>query len=158
MRYNDNIPFKYTIDSGDQMKITRETDYAFRIMNCLAENSGVTVINGINAPAISCATSVPVKFTLKILNKLKSNALVRSFKGSSGGFALARDPSEITLLDIVAAIDGPVVINNCLEENCDCSRTGFDKRNCFYFHVFDDINRSITDKLRSISLDKAMDM
>lgn len=156
MRYNDYIPFKYTMNFGEYMKITREIDYAFRIMNCLAENSGTPAIKGINAPAISFATGIPVKFTLKILNKLKSNALVRSFKGSSGGFALNRDPSEITLLDILEAIDGPVVINSCLEDNCDCSRIGFDKKNCFYYHVFGEINRSISDRLRSITLDRAI--
>ena len=143
---------------GDNMKITREIDYAFRIMNCLAENFGSPVINGINAHAISYATCVPVKFTLKILNKLKSNSLVRSFKGSSGGFELKKNPSEITLLDIIEAVDGPIIINSCLEENRECSRTDFNKKNCFYYHVFDDISRSISDKLRKITLDRTIDI
>lgn len=141
---------------GDIMKITREIDYALRIMNRLAENCHMPVLKGINASAISDATCVPVKFTFKILRKLKTDGLVRSFKGSGGGFALAKNPSEINLLDIMEAIDGPITINNCLDERCECSRIDFNKKNCFYYHVFDDINEMIAEKLRKVTLDSAM--
>lgn len=138
------------------MKITREIDYALRIMNRLAENCPMPALNGINAAAISDATCVPVKFTFKILRKLKTDGLVQSFKGSGGGFALAKKPSEINLLDIMEAIDGPITINNCLDESCECSRTDFNKKNCFYYHIFDDINEMIAEKLRKVTLDSAM--
>ncbi len=138
------------------MKITREIDYALRIMNCLAENFHMPVLNGINAPSISDATCVPAKFTLKILRKLKTDGLVKSFKGSGGGFALAKKPSEINLLEIMEAIDGPIIIINCLDVKVECSRIDFNKKNCFYYHVFDDINETIAEKLRKITLDSAV--
>ena len=73
------------------MKITREIDYALRIMNRLAENCSMPVLNGINAPAISDATCVPVKFTLKILRKLKTDGLVQSFKESAEVFGYGKE-------------------------------------------------------------------
>ena len=136
------------------MKITRETDYALRIMDCLAQIHYEAKKNGINASSISDRTSVPRKFSLKILGKLKACELVRSFKGSSGGFALAKKPSEINLLDIIVAIEGPVAVNNCLDEDYRCIY----RQRCFYHDVFKDINDTITDKLRNITLDSAIDI
>lgn len=138
------------------MRITREIDYALRIMNRLAESERIPARNGINAAAISDAICVPVKFTLKILRKLQSGSLVRSFKGAGGGYALAKAPSEVSLLDIMEAIDGPITINNCLDEGCECSRPDFDKKACFYYHIFDEINEMIAEKLRKVTLDNAV--
>jgi Rrf2 family protein len=138
------------------MKITREIDYALRIMSQLAAIDRTKVINGINAASISANISVSFKFTLKILSKLKSGGLVRSFKGAGGGYELTKKPSEINLLDIIEAVDGPIAINNCLDENCNCSRTDYDKNSCFYHQIFDGINEIIAGKLRDITLDKAV--
>ncbi|MDD4774576.1 MAG: Rrf2 family transcriptional regulator [Eubacteriales bacterium] len=99
------------------MKITRETDYALRIMRCLAQHNHKSISNGINVSSISDMISAPRKFSLKILGKLRSGGFVKSFKGSGGGFALAKKPSEINLLDIIVAIDGPVAINETIIEN-----------------------------------------
>ena len=61
------------------MKITREIDYALRIMHYLGESRCLPGQNRINAAAISDAICVSVRFTLKILHKLQSEGLVRSF-------------------------------------------------------------------------------
>ncbi len=138
------------------MKITREIDYALRIMDFLAKKNNPLTSKGINAPAISDKTNVQVKFALKILRKLKIAGLVDSFKGSCGGYSLAKKPSEIKLLDIIEAIDGPVLINNCLDESSECSRFDLNKKNCFYYHIFDDINEMIAEKLSKITLESAV--
>jgi len=134
------------------MKITRETDYALRIMQTLSADKKAGG-GGINAPTISENNGIPPKFTLKILRKLQTSGLVRSFKGAGGGYALAKEPKDITLLDIVESVDGPVTIHHCLDGGCTCSKADFDKNACFYHHLFDEINDSIAGKLRGITLD-----
>ena len=129
-------------------------DYALRIMHCLAENGASPT--GTNAGSVSDATSVPQRFTLKILHKLAQSGLVKSYKGAGGGYALSKTPAEIDLLTIIESIDGPVSINQCLDEGCECSRTNFDKNKCFYHRVLDDINETISAKLRSVTLEDAI--
>lgn len=134
------------------MQITREIDYSLRIMHILAESETKK-----NASYISDNIYVPLRFTLKILNKLNTAGLVKSYKGMDGGYALAKASSDITLLDIVEAVDGPIVINTCLNENCECTRADMSKGSCFYYHVFDDINACIAAKLKAITLDMAVE-
>jgi Rrf2 family protein len=63
---------------------------------------------------IAATLKVPKEFVSKILQSLTSNGIVASKKGKSGGFALAKDPSRIRLIDIVAAIDGLEMFNSCV--------------------------------------------
>ena len=133
------------------MRITREIDYALRIMNALAKRE-----KRCGAAFIADDISVSLRFTLKILNKLVGSGYVRSYRGTDGGYELAKAPAEITLLDIVEAIDGPVTINTCIGEHSECTCVGGDKSACFYYHVFDDINACIAEKLRAITLDMAI--
>ena len=60
------------------------------------------------AEQISNAQDIPLKFLMAIMNELKRARLVRSQRGAEGGFALARPASEITLADVIRAVDGPL--------------------------------------------------
>ena len=66
------------------MKITRETDYALRIMRCLARRGDFT-----GAATVALETEVPARFTQKILRKLSQGGLVISRRGSAGGYSLS---------------------------------------------------------------------
>ena len=77
------------------MYITQETDYAVRIVHCLA-CSGVRR----DARSISEEVCVTLRFSLKILGKLSAVGIVNSFKGNKGGYELARTPADITLKDV----------------------------------------------------------
>ena len=68
------------VQKGKNMKINMETDYAFRIMRCLAQRNAVT-----DARTVSEITEVPQRFTLKILGKLVGGGIVTSYKGANGG-------------------------------------------------------------------------
>ncbi|MBQ3918626.1 MAG: Rrf2 family transcriptional regulator, partial [Oscillospiraceae bacterium] len=100
------------------MCITLETDYAVRIIGCLALEGTRR-----DAKTISEKTGVTLRFSLKILRKLVSSGLVRSYKGMQGGYELARLPSDITLYDVVAAIEGEYHINKCHEDDFVCTHT-----------------------------------
>ncbi len=128
------------------MRITQECDYAIRIMvmlSKLSENEAV------NANIISESQNIPSRFTVKILRKLVLAQLIKSRKGSSGGYSLAEKPENITLLQIVEVIDGPVAVNKCVGDESKCT---LDKTACSISHIMMDINSLIVNKLKSISL------
>ncbi|MCI5643751.1 MAG: Rrf2 family transcriptional regulator [Peptoniphilus sp.] len=100
------------------MRITQETDYAFRIVRYLAENEGTVV----GAPQIAENEGVTKRFTLRILRKLNLAGITDAKRGSKGGYYLKKPKEDITLYDILIAIDGPIVINRCLQKDSYCSK------------------------------------
>ena len=102
------------------MRISRETDYAMRCVLHLSINPGATCM----VEEMARARDVPRSFLAKILQKLKHANIVESFRGVKGGFALARKPSEISLLDVIEAIQGVVSLNVCAVDENACDRSG----------------------------------
>jgi len=68
----------------------------------------------VSADDIARKLNIPKEFISKILQSLTESGIVLSKKGKSGGFSLGRDPQNIKLIDIVAAIDGLAMFNNCV--------------------------------------------
>lgn len=68
----------------------------------------------ISAEEIANKLSIPKEFVSKILQSLTESGIVNSRKGKSGGFAIAKDPKRIKLIDIVAAIDGLSMFSSCV--------------------------------------------
>ena len=81
------------------MHITRETDYAIRIVYCLANTQGRK-----DAGTISEEMGVTLRFSLKILHKLVKCGIVKSYKGAKGGYELSRPASEINLKQVISNI------------------------------------------------------
>lgn len=130
------------------MRITQEADYALRIA-CMLAQSGE---DRESAADIAEQTSVSARFTLKILHKLVGGGLVRSFKGSNGGYTLALPAEQISLRDIIELIDGPLAISRCIDDSHQCSREGGDKSRCILYHIFCRINDGVAKKLSGISV------
>jgi Rrf2 family protein len=99
------------------MQITRQADYAVRAVLHLAE-----LKNGGRAPTSKIATEqhIPPSFLAKIVSQLSVAGVVQTSRGARGGVSLARDPSEITLLEVVEAIDGPITLNECVNDPKAC--------------------------------------
>jgi Rrf2 family protein len=89
------------------MNISSRCEYACRAIIELALNEGNE--QPLTAPAIAEKRKVPGKYLVHILIQLKRAGLVRSVRGAQGGYMLCRPPEEISLMDIVEAIDGPVL-------------------------------------------------
>jgi Rrf2 family protein len=101
------------------MQITRASDYAVRVMIHLSTlAAGYTVQQSMLAKA----TDVPTNFLSKVLQRLVRAGMVRSQRGSGGGFALAIPAARVSLLDVVQAIEGPIRLNQCLIEGPTCER------------------------------------
>lgn len=102
------------------MKLTRETDYAMRAVLQLTCATEMTL----TAEDLSVRSGVPREFMKKILTRLVRTGIVRSERGSCGGVTLARSPEELTILEILVAIEGPLRLNRCLEAPPACPHVG----------------------------------
>jgi Rrf2 family protein len=87
------------------MRISAKTDYAIRAATELAAAPRGSLVK---AEAVSEAQRIPLRFLLGILNELRHAGIVDSRRGTDGGYRLARPAEDITLADIIRAIDGPL--------------------------------------------------
>ncbi len=103
------------------MEISRRTDYGVRVILHLAG-----LPHGARASTRDIATrqSVPNPFLAKIISQLSLAGLVTTFRGAGGGVALARPASQISLLEVIEALEGPVHLNRCLAHADSCPRHG----------------------------------
>jgi Rrf2 family protein len=87
------------------MKLTRASSYAFHAMAYMASQKQ-------NQPTashlIAQARGIPERFLLKVLKPLVSSRVLLSVKGPNGGYRLARPAADITFLEVVEAVDGPI--------------------------------------------------
>ena len=101
------------------LRFTSAADYATRAMihlACLPEGAQVL------RDEIATAERIPSSFMAKILRSLVRAQLLRSARGVNGGFALARSPMDISMLDIVEAVEGPIHLTECSTNVEDCDR------------------------------------
>ena len=98
------------------MLVTRETDYAVRTVLYLAREPDRTA----SVTEVARAMHIPKSFLAKILQRLVRSHILNSTRGVNGGFQLARKPSDITLLSILEAIQGPAGINLCAVDSRKC--------------------------------------
>jgi Rrf2 family protein len=101
------------------MEISRRTDYGVRVILDLA-----TQPDSVRASTQEIAERqhIPSPFLAKIVSQLSLAGLVTTYRGAGGGVTLARDASEISLLQVIEALEGPVRLNRCLIEPDACPR------------------------------------
>lgn len=129
------------------MQLTLESDYAIRFVIFLIRHG-----RRADAKTISENTGVTLRFALKILRKLAAGGVVRSYKGVSGGYELAREPDEITLADVIGLIEGPFCLSRCLKEDGECSHVeGCD---CKVSGVLAEISQEVDRKLRAVAFNQ----
>ena len=102
------------------LRISRKIDYGLRAMIYLA-----SLARGAVVPfrEIGRQMDVPEDFLAKILKTLVDAELVRSSRGPHGGYALAKSPSEVSFLDVIEAVEGPVALNVCLDGEDACGHS-----------------------------------
>ena len=88
------------------MHITLEADYAVRIVHALAQSG-----KRLDAKTISEMTGVTLRFSLKILRKLVAAGIVKSFKGTQGGYEIGKPAEEISLGEVIETIEGRYTLN-----------------------------------------------
>lgn len=102
------------------MEITRQADYAARAILYLAQHGAGTT--RVSTAQIAAAQKIPPAFLAKIVAQLSAAGVVHATRGARGGIVLAKPPSEISLLEIVEAVDGPLSLNQCTQPATPCER------------------------------------
>jgi FeS assembly SUF system regulator len=102
------------------MRLTHLADYAVVMMTAAARRS---VGERLSAAELAGETGVPLPTAQKLMGKLAVAGLLTSARGAGGGFALARAGAEISLADVIEAVEGPIAMTQCSgsEEASDCA-------------------------------------
>ncbi len=95
------------------MNIGRRVDYAIRALSYLAAQPPDLIVS---RREIQTKQDVPAHFLSKIMKRLASGGLVKSYMGTRGGFTLRRSPAEISLKEVYECLEGPLLLMECLEE------------------------------------------
>lgn len=130
------------------LKISRKIDYGLRAMIFLA-----SIPPGEIVPfrEIARRMQIPAEFAAKILKTLATKGLVHATRGKLGGYSLTKPVSEISFLDVIEAVEGPVVVNLCLEhggESCKLTPS------CTMYSVWKQGQERMLEVYREATLDK----
>ena len=129
------------------LQISRKIDYGLRAMVFLASMPPMDVVP---FREIARRMDVPEEFLAKILKTLVSRKLVQSTRGARGGYRLARSPAEISMLDVIEAVEGPVRVNVCQDNHDACKLS----RSCTMYGVWKLGQERMLEVYRSARLDR----
>lgn len=128
------------------MQLTREGDYGIRSVLYLARQPYKKISF---VTEISEEYKIPRSFLAKILQKLVKGKIVRSYRGVKGGFSLARQAKDISVLDVLEAIEGKMALNICLVDRKSCDFN----RHCPIHHVWATAQAKVIDVLKKANFD-----
>jgi len=126
-------------------RLNRLTDYAVVVMTQMTRRP-----NDVHtAPQIATDTGIPLPTVAKLLNALARQSLVRSHRGAAGGYTLGRPADEVSVAQIIQAMEGPIALTACVEGSghhceveCLCPMRG----------NWEQVNRAIHDALSEVTL------
>ncbi len=127
------------------MQIPRRVDYGLRAAIYLSRQE----------PNKSCSIAeiaeqqaVPRKFLEKILQDLVRSGLLKSKRGQNGGYSLAKSPGEISFQDVIEALEGPVAVNVCMDQNQRCDHLP----RCVMMGVWNEVQQRVMEVLTRTTL------
>lgn len=131
------------------MQITRQADYAVRAVTFLAR---LGADHRAATSTIAQEQQIPPSFLAKIVSQLSVAGLLTTSRGARGGVSLARPPKEITLLEVIEAIDGPILLNECVGDGGTCKFI----EDCPMHPVWCEAQYELVQKLRNTTFDKVL--
>lgn len=99
------------------IRLTKAGEYGLRAIRYLVENGEE---ERVSIGDISLAKNIPEPFLRKLFKPLVQQGIIHSTRGVTGGVRLARQPEEITVLEVVEALEGPLALNECLLDENEC--------------------------------------
>jgi Rrf2 family protein len=129
------------------MQITRQADYAVRAVMYLAQ---LGTDQRAATSQIAQEESIPPSFLAKIVSQLSVAGLLQTSRGARGGVSLARPPEQISLLEVVEAIDGPILLNECVSTSGACQFGD----SCAMKPVWCDAQAELVQRLRATTFDR----
>ena len=109
------------------LRLTKKADYSlialkhFAAMHCIAGSAGGS--HALSAKELADSSGIPLPLLSKLLQKLGKNGFLISEYGTNGGYRLAREPRDISALQVIRAIDGPIVLANCFTSASSCGHS-----------------------------------
>jgi Rrf2 family protein len=109
------------------LRLTKKADYSlialkhFAAMHCIAGSAVAS--HALSAKELADSSGIPLPLLSKLLQKLGKNGFLVSECGTNGGYRLAREPREISALQVIRAIDGPVVLATCFTSAASCGHS-----------------------------------
>jgi Rrf2 family transcriptional regulator, iron-sulfur cluster assembly transcription factor len=128
------------------VKLTRRGEYALRAMLELSERDEGDLVR---SQEVAARQDIPPKFLPQIINSLARAGMIETVRGAAGGVRLARSSGEITLRDVIEAIEGPITLNHCCHEMKTCER---ERRGCPLSPVWQQAQSALTDVLQATTL------
>ena len=128
------------------LRITRHADYGIVMLTQLAQDQGH---GDVNARTLAARTNLPPPMVSKILKMLTRAGILSSHRGAGGGYRLARTVDEISVAEIITALDGPIALTQCIENSPgECEVENW----CQVRGKWEKINTVIREALEAISL------
>src|SRR5437588_8934296 len=126
-------------------KLSKKADYGLIAVKHLALHRGD---HACSASEIAEEYGISATLMAKVLQKLAHKFIVAAKHGSSGGYQLSKEPSQISALDVISAIDGPVLITSCVTNHGDCDAT----QRCSVKEPLRRVNESILNVLSAVTI------
>lgn len=127
------------------IKISTKGRYASRMMLYLAEHFEEGLLH---MKDIAQAEEVSEKYLSQLILPLKVAGLIKAGRGAHGGYALSRPPAEIRLLDVLNAVEGPIVLVECVKNAEVCNRSS----QCVMRDIWDEFGLNIQTMFQNLSL------
>lgn len=124
--------------------ITRDTDYAIRALCYIAKKKNKIV----NVKELVRDSRIPKPFLRKILQRLNSKGLLKSYKGKGGGFLLARAPAKIRITDVIKVFQGPIKLSEHILKKHICPHI----KTCALKKILDSIERKVILELENTTI------
>ena len=125
--------------------ITRDTDYAVKAICGIAGKEGRKASVG----ELVDELKIPRPFLRKILQTLNKKKILKSHKGTGGGYSLKKDPKQIFLIDLMRIFQGPLKLNECLFKKRICPNI----KTCILRKKIQKIEKDVIDQLSPITID-----
>ncbi len=132
------------------MKFTKKTDYALRIMQILARQPRKELLP---MKTMAADYGMSIKFLQSVARGLTHAGLVNSRSGPHGGLGLSREPSRISVLEIIESVEGKINLMDCLDHPHICSSANM----CSIMGVLQQAQNALIDTLRTTSLKRMVE-
>jgi len=131
------------------MKLTTRSRYGTRMLLDLAQNGGQ---GPVRVSEIANRQGISVKYLEKLSRILKKAGLIRSMRGSKGGHLLAKPPVDISMGEIVRALEGDLNLVTCWTERTSCPRL----KTCATSKLWQEVSKALLERLDSMTLDELL--
>ena len=136
------------------LRLNRLTDYAILVMGALAMRADGNDLRLISSTELASATNLNQPTIAKLVKLLTTAGLVHSQRGVGGGCRLSKPVSEISVAEVVIAVEGPIALTDCVEGATDPCAV---QQGCFLSGHWNRINAAIYDALKEVSLAELFD-